>query len=363
MAKCMAAFLGILAGLFCLFYLQRWVDDARRGEDPAAQVQDMKKDQINGFGLEGDQALSQTRLAEFDGIVLYEDRLIRRFSYEQQRLTAFGEMIKNLRSACPDVEELYVLPVPERTLVEAEFEEDRQRYAQFLEQLAACLGESAGIVDPLPKLSEHTEEYIFFRTEYGWTARGAYYAAASLCGKMGVTPIPLGDYEEYMYNTFQGAFNSQMRKAYAEEKELEKVARFPDDACFYYCFPESKNIETVVKGGTASVEPILSRSRLGRSTFIGGSYAWAVLSGDAQSEKLREETILMICDDSGKLLAPFLANYCDSLYAVNLAWDTSFPERLPEILEKYNIQRIVVAQTAMSMGDASYSAALRLGVK
>jgi hypothetical protein len=52
----------------------------------------------------------------------------------------------------------------------------------------------APCVDNYSALSEKKDEYIFYRTDHHWTTLGAYYGAAALLGKMGLSVKSLDDY-------------------------------------------------------------------------------------------------------------------------------------------------------------------------
>ena len=44
-------------------------------------------------------------------------------------------------------------------------------------------------VDIYSKLAERTDQYIYFRTDHHWTARGAYFAYVAFCEAKGIDPV------------------------------------------------------------------------------------------------------------------------------------------------------------------------------
>ena len=55
-------------------------------------------------------------------------------------------------------------------------------------QMAAA---GAEIVDFRQTLSDHAQEYIYYRTDHHWTTYGAYLAYCEFIESLGKTPVPL----------------------------------------------------------------------------------------------------------------------------------------------------------------------------
>ncbi len=359
MRRIIAAVLVIPIGLLCLIFFQGLTDATKADPDPTAQVHEMAKDRINGYGLEGDQNLSEVLIGETSRTVIYEDRVVERFSYEQRNVARFGRAMQNFRRRCPQIEEIYVVPVPGRVLTERGFEEDAEQYGRFIEQLKNWTGKNALVADPWPLLSEHADEYVFFRTESDWTARGAYYGSVALCEKIGIKPIPLDGYEEHMYDTFKGSLFRLSSSEYEELHRLDEELDADGDPCFFYLLPDSKNAEEVIlEDGSHIIEPVVSQSRVGRAAFIANDLYQAIVPGDGEAKETKEETILYLCDGSGRVMAPFAANYCKELYIMNIERNSDLKEGLFDIIRDRGIKKVVIAQHAKNVGDRSQSAVI-----
>ena len=48
-------------------------------------------------------------------------------------------------------------------------------------------------LDVYSTLSQHKDEYIYYRTDHHWTTTGAYYAYRQFCESRGLTPVELSD--------------------------------------------------------------------------------------------------------------------------------------------------------------------------
>lgn len=82
---------------------------------------------------------------------------------------------------------------------------------------------SSGIktVDAFSQIEAHNNEYLYYRTDHHWTARGAYYAYVAFCQAKGITPTPLPDYERLQFNGFLGTL-------YADNGKPADMAANPD---------------------------------------------------------------------------------------------------------------------------------------
>ena len=80
-------------------------------------------------------------------------------------------------------------------------------------------------VDAYGALSAHKDEYLYFRTDHHWTARGAYYAYTAYAQSAGLTAHPLDYYERLEFEGFLGTLYSHT-KAPALQKNPDVLEAF-----------------------------------------------------------------------------------------------------------------------------------------
>ena len=80
-------------------------------------------------------------------------------------------------------------------------------------------------VDAYGALSAHKDEYLYFRTDHHWTARGAYYAYTAYAQSAGLTAHPLDYYEKLEFEGFLGTLYSHT-KAPALQKNPDVLEAF-----------------------------------------------------------------------------------------------------------------------------------------
>lgn len=169
--------------------------------------------------------------------------------------------------------------------------------------------------------------------------------------------IPLNEYEEYVYNTFLGSL--------ALEEDLRNYipSDIPYDSLYYYLLPgtvddaEVFDIDSIGKK-VSYKKPLITSSGTNLGAFIEGGYTRAIVEGESHDKERADEKIMLICDESGKLLAPYLKDYYDGVYVVNIREDYEFIDDIQEIVEEHNISEMVIAQSVIEMGAKGHYRAL-----
>lgn len=351
----------LLAAVLCLglatgcIFLEAFVEN---------RLQKMEADQNAGLNhqrneteVETGQTLSEVILYEDEEIVCYEDRILCRFFYQEENTTRTAAMVKGMLDNCPALEHVYVLPVPYLVFLEEGYEEDKEAYLTYMEQLSLKLPEKAVLVDTLPVLEEHKNEYVFFRTEDAWTARGAYYGTEVLCDVLGLEQIPFEQYREYMYASFRGGLTLKDNLDFTQE--LEEL----QDQTYYYLLPDSVNMAEVMMEDSSGKKvsykkPVVTSSARNLGSFIDSIHSRAIVEGEHRNAKKEGKYVLIVCDSAGRLLVPYLKDYYDGVYVINIRQDKEFYHDLCEIVEEYHISEVIFAQNAMEMGVPGYSRAL-----
>lgn len=355
--KILAASLCLVLALVFLYALERLADINQEG-DPTTRVQMMIKDiSYNQYGLENNQQLSTEPIEERNGAIRYSDRYLVRFQGENDDIRHAKEIVSAMRRQCPEIRDFYMLPIPPRIVTEAGYEEERQKYLAYMETFKDTFAKTAQVVDVLPALEAETEQYLFFRTENAWTARGAYYGSRELCKALHIEPFVLEAYDEHMYTIFSGS----LYQIFGQSEQDEGAPL--GDPVYYYALPDTKNRETLVTmDGRQYQRPVFSSSASGLDTFV-GTGRYAVIDGDEKNEETKDSSIMLICDPDGKLLAPFLANYYETVFVVNIYEYEDFSKDFSSILRTYGIEDIVWAQTSQNMGSVSRGRALNRFVR
>ena len=148
-------------------------------------------------------------------------------------------------------------------------------------------------------------EYIYFRTDHHWTARGAYLAADAMLKSSGYQTVPLSDYAEKEIEGYLGSIYLHGRNA--KLKELSDQIEV-----FYPLLPaKSYRVSNAYKKNEL---PVIDDTRTNYLVFLGGtSGPYRVLEGGYHTGR----NMLMVCDSFGNSIAPFFMPYYDDVYLVD----------------------------------------------
>lgn len=163
-----------------------------------------------------------------------------------------------------------------------------------------CLASSAFLPDIHAALSEHSDEYIFYRTDHHWTTHGVLIAYESIMSGHGSY---VGE-PRLVSDGFLGTTYS---------KTLDSSA-VPDEV---YIAPVSDTVKVYADGEDIEVYDMSALEKKDKYTvFFGGNKAQMIISGGAQNGK----TLLVIKDSFANSLAPFLTADYENIIMLDLRY-------------------------------------------
>lgn len=330
-----------------------------QGAESTIEENPEKGDLYNQYGLPVGEELSKKKIWENESLVFYTDRILDFQQFEEDSAANIFERVQELKNRCSqngDAScEFYLIPVPTRAMWENGYEQETEKYEKLLKDIRSLVKEDVKIIDVLPELKEHLDEYLYFRTENCWTMRGAFYGMQEVRRELGEQEERLENYWEYMYGRFSGSLKAHVVTECPEYSDVVEGVR--SDPFYIYIKPDNPNREEVMMENDDGVLEKIKRHTIrmggsGLETVIGNHYLHSVVSGSGK------DGILLIADSKGKLLAPYLAELYETVYVVNIYRDVDFVDEMEEILRKYGISQIIWAQNATEMGNSSYTNAL-----
>lgn len=329
---------GIGLMLVLAVFLDRLVNIDRK-KDPLAQKVMEEKD------IYREQDLSDLVISENEDQVVYEDRKRTKFSSAdmQERALYFGNVWNNLCQYIPNTVEKYVCPLPTPILYEDGYEEDENAYQEYLKLLLENLNTDTKMIDVSESTGAHIDEGCFYRYSSSLSNRGGYYATNVLLDVMGEKRLP--------------AFTEYREELYPAADEADEF-----DPTYLYTLPGSKNCcELFDEDDEGKINsrkyPIIAKHGVQSGSVVTGeAYEWIVMEGDGA-----EDAVLLIADNSGKAIAPYLANQYYKIILVDLEWGRVFGSgeySVESFLKQYHITKVVCAQNASEMGNTGSSRVL-----
>lgn len=193
---------------------------------------------------------------------------------------------------------------------------------------------TVSILDTL-KEQESNGEYLYFRTDHHWTAKGAFYAYQQYASTAGKTPAPLSDFTEHVYEGFLGSFYRQT--------ESKKMASKPDTIYAYEPSSPQKIEVHDAEGNTINYNVIRNADKMSASTkylcFIAGDNPLSVM----ENENIHDGSAVMLIKESfGNCFAPYLTANYQYVYVVDYRYIKKIDNRsLSQMVSDYGINDVI----------------------
>ena len=169
-------------------------------------------------------------------------------------------------------------------------------------------------VDAFSEILAHNSEYLYYRTDHHWTARGAYYAYVAFCKQKGISPTKLSEYESCRFEGFLGTL-------YAENGQPLNLKNDPDYVEAF--IPMGTNdISVTDKSGNVTVYSIVNKKTDSWYPAAGAKYNCFIAGDNPISEihnpNIKNNSSIVIVKESyGNAFVPFLVDSYEHVYVID----------------------------------------------
>lgn len=268
-----------------------------------------------GSGTETENSSSskaeETAVGEQNGSVfIYKGMAMSMFGGSQSMGKWYADVINSYAAALPDVQ-VYDIVVP--TSIEFYLPEKYQDISApekpNIDYIYSQMSDAVKTVDAYGEIAQHTDEYIYFRTDHHWTVTGAYYAYVAFCKEAGFTPTPYDSFEWNRKEPFYGTLYSQTQDSTLREN--------PD----YVDYPtiSTPHQAYMYKRG----EPFTPYASTIMADYASGVNMYSVfLHGDQplteiQTENKNGRKAVVVKESFGNAFSPFLVAHYETVYIVD----------------------------------------------
>ena len=184
---------------------------------------------------------------------------------------------------------------------------DEYDWSAMLERVKEATGD--GFVDLASVLSQHKDEYIYYRTDHHWTTDGAYYAYCEIARRFGFDPLDITEFERVVLS--EDFFGTVIARVNASAS--------PDTIVGYE--PKSEQTLAVdfnmgMKKSDTLYAPEKLDTRDKYAYFLGGNDALVQIDTGLDNGR----TLLLAKDSYANCLVPFLAAHFERIYVVDLRY-------------------------------------------
>ena len=212
---------------------------------------------------------------------------------------------------------------------------------KMINTINSYLSEGINGVNCYEELYSNRDEYLYFRSDHHWTARGAYYAYVAFTKSIGLEPTPIENFKEVLLNTkWKGTMYG-----YTGD---ERVKEFSDEVYAYVS--NKKHTMTIysANGDVTKYNSSVLTSYKSYDAFLEGDNAYTVIN---VPENPKEMTILVLKDSYGRALIPFLVEHYSTIIVVDpryIYFD------IYEHLKDYSLTDILFVNNLYNPNVASY---------
>ncbi|MGN0520816.1 MAG: DHHW family protein [Candidatus Fimenecus sp.] len=286
-------------------------------------------------------------------IVLTKDAAMEMYSVNKQKLLDYGAMVNALAAAVPEVQ-VYALLAPTRMEFYGpeEYRTGSHSQKRGIEIAYGAMGDNIVKVDAYDKLSRHTDEYIYFRTDHHWTARGAYQAYTAFCEAANLECKPLDAHETARLDDFVGSmYRYTQSEALKNNPDFVEVFYPTVEASGQYfstpAMDDGKNLRIISTNITDSASKYMA--------FIQGDKALIKMTTNVGNG----QKILLIKESYGNAFAPFLLENYSEVYVLDPRQEGVQGMNLPQFLRDNGIQNVLLLNYMMAPSNSKFTDPLR----
>lgn len=285
-------------------------------------------------------------------IVVTDDAAMEMYSIAKNKLMSYADSVNVLYEKIPKVN-IYVMLAPTRM----EFygpEAYRTGSHSQKDGIAIAYSQLSPFVtsvDAYTEIARHTDEYLYFRTDHHWTARGAYYAYKAFCETAAIDCPSIDSFERGQLDNFVGSMYRYTKS--------ENLVKNPDYVEYFLPKVEASGqfFSTGAMDDGKNLK-IISTNITDRSskylTFIQGDKPLIKMISNCGSGK----KILMIKESYGNALAPFLLNNFSEVYVLDPRQASIQGLNLPQFLIDNAIDNVLFCNYTMVPSNSKYMTAV-----
>ena len=275
---------------------------------PESPSTDVEKEESSSVSS---QRAEDTATGERNGSVfIYKGRGMSMFGGSQAMGQYYANVVTAYADALPDVK-VYDIIVP--TSIEfylpEKYKDITAPEKPSIDYIYSQMGPNVTTVDAYGQIAQHTDEYIYFRTDHHWTVTGAYYAYVAFCEAAGFEPKAYNSYEWNRKEPFYGTLYAQTQ---------DSTLRANPDYVDYPTISAPHQAFMYRRG-----QPFTPYSSTVMAEYAQGSNSYSVfLHGDQplteiQTENKNGRKAVIVKESFGNAFSPFLVEHYETVYIVD----------------------------------------------
>lgn len=270
-----------------------------------------------------------------EGVYIYDSCAYQFFGGSKNSENRYAKSVNELKTQLGDSVKLYSLLVPTST----EFCLPKEKYRgkttseeKAISFIFSRLSNKILTTNIYPRLAEHNKEYLFFKTDHHWTARGAYYAYLDFSTTANFAPLSLEQMKpNFMKKNFLGSL-------YAMTRDLTLKGNPDKLEYFDINFNGAKAYYKMKANDPWSKTQIINKKGeygIGYGVFLGVDYPVMRIDGPVKNGR----KLMVIKDSYANAFIPFLVNHFEKIYVADIRY---FPFKIVDFVKANGINEVLV---------------------
>lgn len=196
-------------------------------------------------------------------------------------------------------------------------------------------------VDAYTPISEHKDEYIYFRTDHHWTMLGAYYAYTGFAEAAGFEAVPLDTFETENIENYLGSMYDMTSSS--------TLRKHPDIITVYK--PNVKNEYNVYYESPIKMKVIdMSHAdkKIKYRVFISGDRPLGIIKTEVENGK----KLLVIKDSYGNAMVPFLLPHYQEIFVID---PRQYNKNVFTLIKENGIQEVLFLNYVPILSEYGFS--------
>ena len=278
---------------------------------------------------------SNSKLVSSQGIYIYDSCAYQFFGGTKKSASRYANSINLLKSNLSDSIKLYSLLVPSATefyLPKEHYKHRATSESTNISFLFSQLNDKIGTTNIYPRLASRNREYLYFKTDHHWTARGAYYAYLEFSITANFQPLKMEQMKSnFMKSSFLGSLYALTRdytlKANPDRVEYLDIPL--QGASAFYKMKIGDNwhkTQIINKNGEFGI---------GYGVFLGIDYPVMKIDGNVKNGRI----LFVLKDSYANAFIPYLVPHFERIFVGDIRY---FPYHLLDFLKENYVNEVLV---------------------
>ena len=285
-----------------------------------------------------------------NGIIRVDNHAFESYGYVSSSAERYTGLVNQVADALADTKtKVYSLPIPtapgivlpEDIIAQRSYYTDQ---GEAMDKILAMMDENVIPVNCYSNLMRHRDEYLYFRTDYHWNGRGAYYAYETFCKAKGVEPYTLEERELKEFGNYLGIL-------YESYSNKDSNLSATPDTVEAFC-PVSKNATMTFtdRDGQVYAWDIITdvtdwNSGSKYNTFAGSDNPYSEFT----NPDVTDGSVCVIVKDSyGNALLPYLVDHYSTIYEIDYRY---WNGNLADFVREKNADDLIIAHNLVMIGS------------